>query len=299
MKIICIGNVAYDITIPVDEFPKENSKHRVNKRKECGGGPASNAAYLLGKWGLDVAFAGVLADDEFGKRIIDEFKSVNVNLKYLQVDKNSKTTASFIIANKSNGSRTVLSYREPAMELHEIELNFKPNIILIDGQEDIASRHVIKQFPQATSVIDAGRATEQVISICRIVDYVVCSKRFAEEVSKIKIDYNDKETILNVYRALKREFPGEVVITLEDKGSLYCEENLVKIMPSLKVKAIDSTGAGDIFHGAFIYGLAKKWPIEKICKLSNIAGALSVTRLGGRKSVFTKEEIKKIYHEFE
>ncbi len=299
MKVLCIGNVAYDITIPVEEYPKENTKNRVNKRIECGGGPASNAAYLLGKWDVDVSFAGVLGDDEFGKRIIEEFNSVNVNIDYLQVDQNSKTTASFIVANKANGSRTVLSYREPTMELNEIALDFKPDIILIDGQEEIASRTIIEKYDQAISVIDAGRATERVINLSKIVDYVVCSKRFAEEVSNCKIDYNEPQTLIDVYRTLKREFKGEVVITLEEKGSLYAKDGIIKIMPSLRVKPIDSTGAGDIFHGAFIYGLVKKWDIEKICKLSNVAGALSVTRLGGRRSVFSKEEIKQVYHEFE
>ncbi len=298
MKVICIGNVAYDITIPVNGFPKENTKNRVSKRIECGGGPASNAAYLLGKWGVDVSFAGVLGGDEFGKRIIEEFKEVNVNIDFLQIDQNSKTTASFIIANKENGSRTVLSYREPKMELDDIQLDFAPDIILIDGQEEIVSKKIIAKYPDAISVIDAGRATEKVINLCKQVDYVVCSKRFAEEVSGLKVDYRVPQTLVSIYHHLKKQFPGEVVITLEDKGSLYRKENEIRVMPSLKVKAVDSTGAGDIFHGAFIYGLTKKWDLEKICKLSNIAGALSVTRLGGRKSVFCKEEIKAIWDEF-
>ncbi len=298
MKVLCIGNVAYDITIPVDGYPVENTKNRVNRRIECGGGPASNAAFLLGKWGMDVAFAGVLGDDEFGKRIIAEFNSVKVNIDFLQVDQNSKTTASFIIANKANGSRTVLSYREPTMELNEIALNFTPDIILIDGQEATASQAIIKKYDQAISVIDAGRATKKVIALAKMVDYVVCSRRFAEEVTGLQVTYDNKQSLVAIYRALQKEFRGNIVITLEDRGSLYCKDNEIKIMPAPKVTPIDSTGAGDIFHGAFVYGLAQKWDIEKICKVSNIAGALSVTRLGGRKSVFTKEEIK-TYYEFE
>ncbi len=299
MKVVCIGNVAYDITIPVEEYPIENTKNRVNKRVEGGGGPASNAAYLLGKWGIDVHFIGVTGDDEFGKQIIEEFKSVNVNLKYLQVDQNSKTTASFIIANTKNGSRTILSYREPSMELDKIQIDFKPDIILVDGQEFKVAKEIILNNKKAISVIDAGRVTDNVVELCKIVDYVVCSREFAETITGIKVDYNNKDTLIQNYLKLKDIFPGEVVITLESKGSLYFQNNKLMKMPSLKVKALDSTGAGDIFHGAFVYGLSKNWPIDKICKLSNIAGALSVTRLGGRRSVFAKEEIKEIYYEFE
>ena len=70
-----------DITMAVDSFPKENTKNRIDNRVECGGGPAGNAAYLLGKWGMDVHFAGVVGNDEYGKRIKEEFESVNVNTK--------------------------------------------------------------------------------------------------------------------------------------------------------------------------------------------------------------------------
>ncbi|MDD2519265.1 MAG: PfkB family carbohydrate kinase, partial [Bacilli bacterium] len=69
--------------------------------------------------------------------------------------------------------------------------------------------------------------------------------------------------------------------------------------PSITVKAIDSTGAGDIFHGAFTYGIAKGTDYEKMLKISNIAGAVSVTRIGGRNSVFSPSEMKEVYNEFE
>ena len=67
-------------------------------------------------------------------------------------------------------------------------------------------------------------------------------------------------------------------------------------MPSIKVKTVvDSTGAGDLFHGAFVYGIAMGFDLEKILKISNITGALSVTRMGGRNSVYDLDEVMKIY----
>ena len=81
MKVICIGNVTYDITIRFDGFPVENIKYRINERIECGGGPASNACYLLGKWGVNPYFAGIIGNDEYGNKIKKEFESVNVNTK--------------------------------------------------------------------------------------------------------------------------------------------------------------------------------------------------------------------------
>lgn len=297
MKVLCLGHAAYDITIPLDEFPKENTKNRVNMRVECGGGPASNAAYLLGKWGVEVYFAGVVGDDEYGQTIKRELESVNVNTDYLEINPEFITTSSFIITNKSNGSRTILTYRPKEMKMSGLNLNFTPDVILIDGQEYEISKQVLRAYPNAISIIDAGRATPEIIELSKMVNYLVCSKRFAEEVTGIKIDYDNKETIVNLYNKLKEMFKNTIVVTLEKKGCLYEKNGAIKIMPSIKVKAIDSTGAGDIFHGAFTYGIVKKMEFEQILKLANIAGALSVTRIGGRNSVFSLEELKKVYGE--
>ena len=69
-------------------------------------------------------------------------------------------------------------------------------------------------------------------------------------------------------------------------------------MPSIKVKAVDTTAAGDIFHGAFTYGMAKGFDFEKTLKIANMAGAISVTRIGGRNSIPTEDEMREVYNEF-
>ena len=87
MNILCIGHAAYDTTVPVLEFPEENTKNRVPERLENGGGPANNAAYLLGKWGMNTYFAGIVGDDIAGKKIKQELENVNVSTKYLEFNK--------------------------------------------------------------------------------------------------------------------------------------------------------------------------------------------------------------------
>lgn len=298
MKIVCIGHAAYDITFPVESFPTENTKNRVDKKIECGGGPASNAAYLLGKWNMDVAFVGIVGNDLYGRKIKSEFESVNVDTSNLLLSDNYETTSSIIVANTSVGSRTILTYRPNLMQMPKIDLNYEPDIIFVDGQEYDLSVDLINRYPNAISIIDAGRFNEENVKLSKLVDYVVCSKNFAEDFTKTKIDYNDKTTIDSLYSKLESSFKGNIVVTLESKGALYKFENQVKIMPSLKVNPIDSTGAGDIFHGAFTYGIANKMDYEEIIKFSNVAGALSTTVLGGRNSVFKLEEVRKVYNEF-
>lgn len=296
MKILVIGHAAYDITFPLDKFPEENTKNRVPQRVECGGGPAFNAAYLLGKWGMDVTFAGLVGNDNYGKKLKQQLESVGIKTKFLQMSDEYSTTNSFIIANTSIGSRTVLTYRPDSIKMDDFELNFEPDIILMDGQEYAASVNLIKKYPNAISIIDAGRPKEDIINLAKMVNYVVCSKDFAEGVTGIKI--TDNNSIVELYNRMGSIFSGEIIVTLEAKGALYKYNNQIKIMPSLKVKAMDSTGAGDIFHGAFTYAKANNYSLEKSIMISNIAGALSVTKIGSLYSMPEKEEIGKYINDF-
>lgn len=298
MKILCVGHAAYDITIPLDSFVVENTKNRVQTRVECGGGPASNAAYLLGKWGCDVTFMGVVGNDEYGRYIKKELDSVNVNTDYLELSSEYKTTSSFIIANKSNGSRTILTYRPEKMKMKEIDLSFEPDVILMDGQEYNISDKLLKKYPNAISIIDAGRATDEIIDLSKKVKYLVCSKDFAEKVTGIKIDYKNLDTLSNLYQKMKQEFKNEIVVTLESEGVLYEYNHKLKLLSGIKKQAIDTTGAGDIFHGAFTYGISQRWEFEKVIRLANVTAGLSVTKIGGRFSIFDLEEIKELYNEF-
>lgn len=293
MKVLCIGHASYDITMPMDSYPVENTKYRINNTVECGGGPASNAAYLLGKWGVETYFAGVVGNDSYGKTIKKEFNDVGVNTTYLELSSKIKTTLSFIINNKKNGTRTVFTNIDKTMELKK-EIDLKPDIILLDGQELEASKKVLKDNPEAISIIDAGRMNEKVIELSKLVDYVVCSKTFAEDYTKIRINIHDADVMKSIFKKMNKDFKN-VIITLEDKGAIYQKENKIKLMPSLKVEQIDSTGAGDIFHGAFVYGILNGFDIEKTIMMSNIAGAISVTRMGGRYSVPSLKEVKDMY----
>ncbi|MFI3307448.1 MAG: PfkB family carbohydrate kinase [Mycoplasmatota bacterium] len=293
MKILSIGHAAYDITFPVENFIVENTKNRVNNKIENGGGPACTAAYLLGKWNADVTFLGIVGKDFYGEQIISELESVNVNTKYIEKKENYQTTSSIIINNQTNGSRTILTYRPNTIVMNDVKLDFTPDIILIDGQEYELSKKMIERYPNAISIIDASRTTKEIIELSKIVDYLVCSLNFAEELSQIKTNKEDNSTYANLYGNLEKLFSNNIIVTLEEKGCLYKKDGVIKIMPSLNTNAVDTTGAGDIFHGAFTYGISKKYDIETILKISNIAGAVSTKYIGGRNSVRTLEEMSK------
>lgn len=295
MKFVCIGNCAYDITFMLDDFPKENFKYKVNDVYECSGGSCCNAAALLSKWGMDTFFIGTIGNDDYGKKIKSELLSIGVNTSYLNIQENYKTTVSNIIVNKKNGSRTILSYHPCESSIDNVDLNFVPDIILVDGREYNISKKIIEKYPNAISIIDAGNVIDDVINLCKICDYVVCSKDFMERVSNIPL--NDLSNISTAFNILEEKFNSNIIVTLEEKGCAYRQGSEVVIVPSITVKSVDTTGAGDIFHGAFAYGLSKKWSLDKILKFSNIAGALSVTKIGGKNSIFSFEEVERVYNE--
>lgn len=298
MKVMCIGQSAYDITLPLDHYPIENKKVRVQQKVECGGGSASNCAFLLAKWGLDTYFAGVIGNDHYGSNIKKEYDSVGVNTKYLQISDKYPTTSSYIIANTSIGSRTILTSKDNNIGMEPMEVEDQFDYILLDGYEKDFALEVIKKNPNAISILDAGSMKEATVELARVVDYVVCSHDFAEDVSKEKIDYDDIETIIRAYKGLKKEFNGNIIITLESYGCFTCVDGMYKIIPSIKVKAVDSTGAGDIFHGAFVYSLASGFDLNKALTFSNITGALSVLTIGSRLSIPDLERVEEKYNDF-
>lgn len=294
-KILCLGNCSYDITLPLEDFPKENLKYRVSQKVECGGGPASNAAYLLGKWGLDSYFAGIVGDDLYGQKIKKEFENVNVNTNYLELNKHIETPVSFILVNEKNTSRTIFTYRHPELKMKKKKLNIKPDYILIDGEESEMAELVLRRNKDAIKIIDAGKNKPHVIKLAKLCNYIVASKNFAEDYTGIKIDVNQYHTVLEVFQILEKDFSGEIVITVEKDGCLYKENGKIKLMPGYHTKALDSTGAGDIFHGAFVYALVKGYSYEDVMRIANITGGLSIRKIGGRYSVPEWKEVLDIY----
>ena len=296
MKVLCIGHSSWDITVPVDDYPTENVKYRFNEKYVAGGGPAGNAAYLLGKWGVDTVIATSIGSDDYGTKIKKEFQSVNVNTDYVETSYEKDTSFSFILVNKKNGSRTVFNVTSEHLPLKKLTYEFTPDIILTDGHDYATSQNAISKYPHAISVIDAGRPVQEVIELCKYIKYIVCSKEFAETVTGLKMDFNNPQTLVNVYTKLQNKYPNSnIVITLESHGALYQVNNQIKIMPGLKCNVVDTTGAGDTFHGAFVYGLANNFDMEKVITLANIAAGLSVQKMGSRLAIPTLSDVLEYY----
>lgn len=290
-KIFCVGHATYDITMPVESFPKENTKIKTYSKIECGGGSSANSSVLLSRWGEKTYFIGSAGDDIYGERIRASFINDNVSTRYFRLKKGVYTSTSFILANTKNGKRTITTFKDKNLNYKNKTILTKPDVMLFDGEHYETSLFLVKKYKSALKIIDAGSYKEDTIKLCKYMDYIVCSKDFAESYSEMKIDVKDIDSIINVYKKLEEDFKGTIVITLEAYGSFAKIDNEYKIIPSIKVKAVDSTGAGDIYHGAFTYFISNGFPLSKTMYLSNVAGALSVSKLGSRYSIPLKRDV--------
>ena len=292
MRFVCIGHSTYDITLPVKEYPEENKKIRIPNHIECGGGPASNGAYLLAKWGMNTTMVSIVGDDHYGHQVIKEYEEIGVNTRYVEINKNHRTSSSYIIANTSNGSRTILSSKKQSIRRLEMPVSdIIADAILIDGEHPESAYEIFMNNPDAISVIDAGRLNDETKFLGKKATYVICSKDFAEDFAEEEIDLNRIDRLIEIHKKLEEYYETCVIITLEAAGSFTKIDGEYQIIPSVKVKAVDTTGAGDIFHGAFLYFIANGYSLYESIHYASITSAISVTRIGSRFSIPMLSEV--------
>lgn len=300
MLALSIGKITYDITIPMDSYPVENSKIILKEKLEASGGSSSNVAALLGKWNVDSYFAGVVGYDEPGNNVKKELEAHNVHTQFMEVNYEKKTTSTFILTSKATTSRTQLMVEPEVYHLKKSDYDVLPDAIYTDGFEYSATLSAFNKYPQSISVLGAGlnyADEKEVIALAKYAKYVIFSLEFACMVTKMKVDVDNGEHLFNLYKELKNIFPNSNnIVTLHNKGVLYSVSNNVRVMPTINVEEKDRTGAGDIFDGAFIYGLLKKYDMEKSIRIANIAAALSTTKYGAKNSI---PLLSDVIHEYE
>lgn len=290
MKIICIGQVTYDITLPVPEVLPMDGKIKINKQYKTIGGSAYNAASLLSKWGNEVYFAGVVGNDYYGNEITKDSKLKNINTKYMKVLNGIDTPVSYIVSALKEQSRSVVTVRSENRNNLDMDIEEEFDIIYMDGYEAQFAKKVIDKNKKAIKVIDAGNTSKDVIELAKLSDYVICSKDFASYYTNIEIKPNNMTTLLNSYSILKEILDKDVIITLGSAGS-FTYFNGYKLIPSIDVDVIDTTGAGDIYHGAFTYYISNGYNVTDSMRRSNIAAALSCETMD--KSSVTLEDVSK------
>lgn len=298
MDVLCVGHAAWDISLFVDGYPPENSKCESNTMLECGGGPAANAAYLLACWGVPCGIAAAIGADAYGDRIAAEFLAVNADITLLDRRSTNVTPVSVILVNQQSGSRTIVN-RKALGQASILRLLpgaascGSPRVLLFDGHELQASLEAMERFPDAKTILDAGSVRSGTRELARRVDYLVSSERFACQMSglpNLDLPENQAQAVATLYACNGHP----VVITLGERGMLRGTDQHVERLPAFKVDTVDTTAAGDVFHGAFAYGVVTGLSDDETLRLAAAAAAASATARGGRTSIPSLPQVQEM-----
>jgi len=296
IKTLSVGMSCYEMYVSVDRYPIEGTKERFINKIGCGGGTASNVSYMLAKWGVSSTFAGVLGNDVYGTRAKKELESVGVDTRYIEMTYEKDTPLSFVIVDSNPKTRTLFNVADEYVKLKKYDFDFQPDLIVVDGHDAYASKSTMERFPKAVSIMDADRFNQDIANLATRVNYLICSLDFVEGSLKQKVDINNVNSLVAAYTGMRGRYEHQnIIITLHDRGAIYMVDNQIKISPALKMDVVDVTGCGDIFTGAFAFGIASSFPIEKAIKYGNIAAGLSTRSLGTRLSIPKLDEVTKIY----
>jgi sulfofructose kinase len=294
-KALCVGLglCALDYTFVVDPYPKSDDKIDALAFSRQGGGPVPTALCTLARFGISTSFIGKCGADLDGQVVQDELEQFGVNTESLILDSNSRTPRAFILVDKSTGKRTVVLDRTMISPMLAADINPEllkdAKYLLIDGREIkptlMAAKLVIESGGEI--ILDAGSMRARMDEILQYVNHLLVSSKFAREFT------GESDSEKAAFKLASRGFKS-TVITLGDEGCIGLSNNGMLIrQKAFKVNVTDTTGAGDVFHGAFIYGLIQKWELKGIMEFASAAAALKCTRLGGR-GIPTLDEVREL-----
>jgi sulfofructose kinase len=279
-----IGYTALDYLGIVPHLPVENTKLEVRDFTIQGGGPTATAIVTMKRLGLSASYIGKVGDDGFGARMLDELRREDVDVTSVVVEPGATSQYAFIMVDARTAARTILWTRGSVSPLRAREVNLdlvrSARGLFIDDLEPEAAFAAAKAAREANVpvLIDAGSLREGVRDLLPLCDYIIASEHFAEQISGGKSLGRALETI--------RSFgPKASVVTLGEKGCAFRSGADVVEVPGFAVKAVDTTGAGDVFHGAYLFAVLEDLDTMRACIFANAVAALKCRRLGGRAGI--------------
>ena len=296
-KIVGIGANVFDTLYSLESFPKEDTKTKAVSSKIAGGGPVATGLVAAQKLGEKTAYIGVLADDNSGKFLKEDFAKYGVNTDYIEVKKGYRSFQSVLWLAADTTSRTCVFDRGnlPPLDLkqNQIEAVKNADILMVDGNEMAAAVEAAKIAKEnGTKVLyDCGGLYDGVEKLLALTDVMIPSEEFA-------LGHTGAETADQAAKKLFETYnPEVVVITMGKKGGIIYDGKNVIEYPIYPAVVVDSNGSGDVFHGAFAAGICKGYDYLKCCHFSSAVSGLKCTGVGARESVPDFETTKKYLKE--
>ncbi|WP_339226636.1 ribokinase [Oceanobacillus sp. FSL K6-2867] len=296
-KILIIGSFMTDLVVQTLKVPVEGETVIGKSFNRFTGGKGANQAVAAARLGGDVTMIGKLGEDDFGKEHIESLDKNNVNHQSVLFDSQTSSGVGNIQIDY-NGNNRIVVVPGANLKLSERDIEKNENVIMdsdiIVLQLEIPMKTVYKSIDLANKhgkTIILNPAPAQLIKpeYRSKIDYFVPNETEASLLSNIEV--NGLETAEQAAEILLEQGYKNVIITLGDKGVIFKNQDQFKYVEAHRVKAVDTTAAGDSFIGSFAYGLSKGMEIEQTLNIAVAASAITVTKLGAQPSL---PEIKEV-----
>ena len=304
MKKICvIGSIGYDLTTYMYKFPKAGETIVGKKFIQNPGGKGDNQVIASARVGGDVTFIGAVGDDNYGELLKKNLEENNVKTHMKIVPNISSQIATILIDESGENRIVIVPGANNFVDKKQIDDNFdiikECDIILMQLEIPMETvEYVVDKFYELNKIIILNPAPGAELSdnIIKKCTYLTPNEN---EIGLItKMPYDTIDNIKSAAKCLFDKGAQNVLVTLGEKGAYLKNKNDDIIIPTLKVKALDTTGAGDCFNGVFAACLAMgKNAIEAI-KYANVASSISVTRSGAVPSLPYKNEVDEKFKEY-
>ncbi|EDB7782597.1 sugar kinase [Salmonella enterica] len=283
VRIACVGITVMDRIYYVEGLPTEGGKYVAKRYTEVGGGPAATAAVAAAKLGAQVDFIGRVGDDDTGNSLLAELESLGVNTRYTRRYTQVMSSQSAIMVD-AKGERIIVNYPSPdllpdADWLNDIDFS-QWDVVLADVRWHDGAKQAFTLARQAgvMTVLDGDITPQDISELVALSDHAAFSEPGLARLTGMSeaIDALKKAQMLT---------NGHVYVTRGSEGCNWLEKAAVRHQPGFTVEVVDTTGAGDVFHGALAFGLASGYAIEEAVRFASGVVALKCTRPGGRAGI--------------
>ena len=298
-KIAVVGSLNIDHVLKVKELPSRGETIISESYQLKCGGKGANQAASIGRLGMEVVMIGKIGNDEAGNMQIDSLNTSQVNTNGIIIEKNQKTGAAFITVNEASDNNIVLfSGANGNLNNDDIDLKKKyildSDAVVLQMEIPVETTGRVINFAYENKkkiILSLAPARELDRRILGKVDFLMVNEVEIQFLCGTKFNINN---INDSIVSLRRYFKNNIIITLGEMGSVLIDSNdTLYRCPAYRVKAIDSTAAGDAFTGGFIFGLVESLSLRKCLEIGNAAGALTVTKMGAQPSLPFRDELIK------
>jgi len=297
--ILGIGVCTLDVLTKVSSFPEDESVEEADSSELMGGGPVATALAAASKLGSPTTMLDTLGDGWQSEFIINELKSIGVSCDEIIIEDGAKASLASVLIRKSDGARAIRFVRSTAKALSDNaitkEIISQHKIIHCNGRHLNAC---LKAASKCKAVNGerfmsfdggAGRYRKELLPLMKVIDIAIVAKDFASKLSS-QNDLNSK-----LWSCMKEAFPKAGILGITDgiKGSWFLNEDGTTFhQPAYSVPlTVDTTGCGDVYHGAFLNGILRNLSVEESAKMASAAGALNAMKMGGRGNLVNHDRL--------